>query len=62
MKLFEAEINNLLFAERIQKDQTDGIALGVKATPTFFVNGIALQELGYVPLKAAIQAQLKLVK
>jgi protein-disulfide isomerase len=43
---------------RIQQDQMDGAALGVRATPTFFVNGKVLPKLGYPELRAAIQAAL----
>lgn len=44
---------------RIQQDQRDGMALGANKTPTFFINGKPLLELGYPPLRAAIQAELQ---
>ena len=44
---------------RIKQDQSDGEALGADKTPTFFVNGKPLLELGYPPLRAAIQAALQ---
>lgn len=43
---------------RIQQDEADGIALGANRTPTFFINGRMLPQLGYQPLRAAIQAAL----
>lgn len=44
---------------RIQQDEADGIALGANRTPTFFVNGKLLPQLGYGPLRAAIEAALR---
>lgn len=44
---------------RIQQDYTDGQALGAIRTPTFFVNGKPLAQIGYGPLRAAIQAELR---
>lgn len=43
---------------RIQQDQADGMALGANRTPTFFINGKVLPQLGYQQLRAAIQAEL----
>lgn len=47
------------YRERIQKDKEDGYRLGVSGTPTFFVNGEMLLELGDAPLRAKIEAALK---
>jgi len=44
--------------QRIQQDATDGQALGANRTPTIFVNGVALDRLGYEPLRAAVAAAL----
>lgn len=44
---------------RLQQDQSDGMALGANQTPTFFINGKPLLQLGYPPLRAAIQAELQ---
>jgi protein-disulfide isomerase len=38
----------------VQIDQADGKTLGVNGTPTFFVNGKMLQELGYEQLRALV--------
>ncbi len=43
---------------RIQQDEADGVALGAIRTPTFFVNGTLLTQLGYQQLRAAVQAEL----
>lgn len=44
---------------RIEQDREDGLALGVNGTPTFFVNGRPLLQLGYAPLRAAIERELR---
>lgn len=44
---------------RIQQDQNDGVALGANRTPTFFINGKPLLQLGYEPLRAAIRMALQ---
>lgn len=46
------------YRERVEIDKRDGIALGVRGTPTFFVNGRQLVSLGYEPLKAMIDQEL----
>jgi protein-disulfide isomerase len=45
--------------DKVERDFEDGKALGVQRTPTFFVNGKRLQNLGYEPLQEAIEAELK---
>jgi protein-disulfide isomerase len=37
----------------------DGSALGVMRTPTFFVNGRPLPQIGYEPLRAAVADALR---
>ncbi len=44
---------------RIRQDQSDGMALGANQTPTFFINGQPLLELGYPQLRAAVQGALE---
>jgi len=44
---------------RVTQDAEDGSALGVTRTPTFFVNGKPLLEIGYEPVRAAIEAALR---
>lgn len=43
---------------KIDMDQADGVKVGVNATPTFFVNGRKLQDIGYQPIKEAIEKEL----
>jgi protein-disulfide isomerase len=43
---------------KIDLDQADGIQLGIRVTPTFFVNGQPLAEIGYDPIKSAIEDAL----
>lgn len=46
-------------ARRIEQDVKDGKTLGVKATPSFFINGKTLERFGKKPLEAAIKHALK---
>ncbi len=43
---------------KVDQDFADGKILGVKRTPTFFVNGRMLEEIGYAPIKQAIELAL----
>lgn len=43
---------------KIEVDRDDGMKLGVQMTPSFFVNGVMLQDIGYAPIKRAIEAAL----
>lgn len=47
---------------KVDLDQADGKKFGVKSTPSFFVNGKMLPEIGYEPLKAAIDSALAQAK
>ena len=47
------------FDQLIMEDAEDGKNLGVNGTPTFFVNGSKLEELGYEPLRLEIQKYLR---
>lgn len=46
------------YDKQITEDSEDGKAAGVRGTPTFFVNGHQVQELGYESLKNEIEARL----
>ncbi len=46
-------------SEKIKMDEADGKKVGVRGTPTFFVNGQMVMELGEEPLRMAIEAALK---
>lgn len=43
---------------KIKRDEEDGLKAGVRGTPTFFVNGRQLAELGEKPLRDAIDKAL----
>jgi protein-disulfide isomerase len=43
---------------QVLEDMEDGKKVGVNGTPTFFINGQMLPELGYGPLKQAIEEAL----
>lgn len=59
MTKFEAALNDPKIAEKIQRDQTDGKTLGVRATPTFFINGQEVKNLSVPLIKSTIEAELK---
>jgi protein-disulfide isomerase len=50
--------NNPEIEKRIVQDKKDGTRAGVTGTPTFFINGKALMQLGESPLINAIEAEL----
>lgn len=43
---------------RVERDRKDGLALGVKGTPTFFLNGKQLQPTSVEDFQAQIDAAL----
>jgi protein-disulfide isomerase len=47
------------FAEKIERDKKDGQSLGVRRTPTFFVNGRELARFGEADLRSLIEEELK---
>jgi protein-disulfide isomerase len=47
------------YKDRINRDQSDGYAVGVSGTPTFFINGKQQSSFDYDALKSAIEAELK---
>ncbi len=49
-------------SKKIKMDEADGRNVGVRGTPTFFVNGKMLLELGYEPIKQAIETELEKAK
>lgn len=60
---FKKDLNDKKFEEIIQRDIADGYALGVQATPTFFINGELIQGgLPYDQFKAKVEAALKTEK
>jgi len=53
------DMNDPKIAKMIEQDISDGKKLGVRATPTFFVNGKPLKKFGPQYLKQAIESELK---
>lgn len=47
------------FAARIERDRKDGQSLGVRRTPTFFVNGRELARMGDADLRSLINEELR---
>lgn len=59
MEKAKASINARKFDEKIKRDQTDGHGLGVRRTPTFFVNGRELARFSEADLRSLIDEELK---
>lgn len=52
-------INERRFEAKIERDMKDGQSLGVRRTPTFFVNGRELVRFGDADLRQLIEEELK---
>lgn len=59
MPTFDAAYNDPATLERINLDVTDGKALGVQGTPTFFLDGKEVEFRSYEDLSAAVEQALK---
>ena len=56
MRRFEAELAGHTHLARIEKQLADGLQLGLRATPTFFVNGLMADvSFGYSALHGAVE-------
>lgn len=55
---FNKSYTDAALKTKIAQDVSDGKSLGVRGTPTFFVNGKLLQRLSYPDLKNAIEIEL----
>jgi len=58
MHEFQKSFDDVTFKQNIAQDVADANILGVKGTPTFFINGRPLLNLSYQDLKQAIEAAL----
>jgi protein-disulfide isomerase len=58
MDAFNQALSKPAHKQKVEIDQADGKTLGVNGTPTFFVNGKMLQQLGYEPLRALVAQEL----
>jgi protein-disulfide isomerase len=56
---FDSGLDSGKFAEMVQRDVEDGIKLGVKGTPSLFINGRRVTAKSYDELKASVDAALK---
>jgi len=60
MNKFTSDVKGNKYASKIQNDVNDGFAVGVNATPTFFLNGVPIQGgLPYNDFKAKIDQALQ---
>ncbi|MEV0649638.1 thioredoxin domain-containing protein [Phytomonospora sp. NPDC050363] len=55
---YDAAFADPATAARVQKDQDDGISLGVDRTPTIYLNGEPVERPGYESLKESIDKAL----
>jgi protein-disulfide isomerase len=59
MEKFNAAVKEDRYAEKIERDRKDANSLGVRRTPTFFVNGRELARFGEPDLRALIEDEMK---
>jgi protein-disulfide isomerase len=52
---FKADLGSSTLRDRIQRDQDDGIKIGVQGTPSFFLNGKIMKPASYDEFKALIK-------
>ncbi|HEX6730492.1 MAG TPA: thioredoxin domain-containing protein, partial [Pyrinomonadaceae bacterium] len=56
---FDSALDSGKFAEMVQRDVEDGMKLGVKGTPSLFINGRRVTAKSYEELKTSVDAALK---
>ena len=56
---FDAALDSRKFAEMVQTDVDEGIRLGLKGTPSLFINGRRLNAKSYDEIKESVDAALK---
>lgn len=56
---FTAALQNPAYQIKIERDGAEARTLNLRGTPSFFINGQPLESLGYEPLKALIETELK---
>lgn len=63
MDKFTSDVKNNVYSKKIQQDVNDGNALGVQATPTFYINDqVQVGGLAYNEFKAKIDDAIKKAK
>lgn len=55
---FQASYEGIKHRAKIERDRADAEQLAVRGTPSFFVNGRPLTQLGYEPLRALVAEEL----
>jgi protein-disulfide isomerase len=58
MEQFKQDMKNPALAAMVQRDLKDGVAAGVRGTPSIFVNGRLLKQRSFPGFKQAIDAEL----
>jgi protein-disulfide isomerase len=58
MAAFQASFEGIKHRAKVERDRSDAEQLGVRGTPSFFVNGRRLEQLGYEPLRARVAEEL----
>ncbi len=58
MDQFKQDMQNPALAGLVQRDLKDGVAVGVRGTPSIFVNGRQLKQRSLAGFKAVINAEL----
>jgi protein-disulfide isomerase len=56
---FKEQQKNPAITERIRQDYEEGIRLGVRGTPTIFINGKKLRDRGMKSMEAVIEKELR---
>lgn len=59
MEKFTKELTDGVYKNKVQKDQTDGVALGINSTPTFFLNGKKMSLFSFDDLDAEVKKVLE---
>ena len=56
---FEEQQKNPAVKERVRQDYQEGIRVGVKGTPTIFINGKKLRNRGLKSMEAVVEKELQ---
>ncbi|GAA4289095.1 hypothetical protein GCM10022262_34560 [Georgenia daeguensis] len=59
MAAYDEAVADPATLERVQQDMSDGLALGVQGTPTFFLNGEMISPASPDEFRALIDAALE---
>ncbi|MFZ5845163.1 MAG: DsbA family protein [Patescibacteria group bacterium] len=59
MEAFKKDLERSDIREKVERDKSYGIQIGIKATPTFFLNGQKLELRNFADLKSAVAEAIK---